>query len=216
MFIPTPKGFMSREGAFSGQFNFETISCRRELARQLRENRNNQLLEAHARVQEQREQERRRRRPKQGVTRLSNIDSIGRAQQIRSRLLAKLTEIAGSDLEPRARDALIADIKMQLDRVDQKVMAIRRRQRAIEAEKNARRETDTPEERRRRFRDMQERRIYIRRDFLYHADEGGFNPNNPFGMKFIQAPNAPVSLDMGGTSVGLDLAASMPTSEIVL
>ena len=69
---------------------------------------------------------------------------------------------------------------------------------------------------------MQERRIYIRRDFLYHADEGGFDPNNPFGigmqggMNFIQSANAPVSLDLGGASISLDMAAGMPSSEIIL
>jgi len=150
---------------------------RREISAALRDNKERMIVEAHANLERKRKEERRNTRRRTGAVSLSNTDSIQRAMQVRSRLLSKLSEAAGSDMDPRTRDALLADIQLQLDRVDQMIAAIRRRLRAIEAEKQVRRKDDTPEKRRRRWQYMQERRIYIRRDYLYHADKGGFDPN---------------------------------------
>ena len=159
--------------------DFENDSMR-EINRKLRDKKNRRIKEAHARLEEERRARRRQQRPRRvGVARLSNTDTIARAKQVRAALLAKLKEGMASDMEPRARDIFAADIKLQISRVDQTINAIRRRERAIEEERSASRRDDTPEARRRRFREMQKRSISIRRDFLYHADKGGFDPNMP-------------------------------------
>ena len=159
--------------------DFENDSMR-EINRKLRDKKNRRIKEAHARLEEERRARRRQQRPRRtGVARLSNTDTIQRAMQVRARLLAKLKEGFDSDMCPRARDVFAADIKLQISRVDQTINAIRRRERAIEEERNMSRREDTPEARRRRFREMQRRSISIRRDFLYLANEGGFDPNMP-------------------------------------
>lgn len=187
-------GVMQNETA---AVNFTTPGQeRREIARQLRENQNNMLQEAHERVQQQQGEQRRRRPRRQGSIRLSNTDSLGRAFKVRARLIAKLQEVAGGDMEDRAQGAMKMDIQMQLNRVDQQIANIRRRERAVQEERTTRRRDDTPEARRRRARDMQERRIWIRRDFLYHANNGGFDPNNPmFNKAGIQNAFSPVAFD---------------------
>ena len=159
--------------------DFENDSIR-EINRKLRDTKNRRIKEAHARLEEERRARRRQHRPRRvGVARLSNADTIQRAMQVRARLLAKLKEGFDSDMCPRAREVFAADIKLQISRVDQMINAIRRRERAIEEERNVSRRNDTPEARRRRFREMQKRSISIRRDFLYHASKGGFDPNMP-------------------------------------
>ena len=153
-------------------------ASRRDINRALRDNKNNRILEEHERLRQKRREQQRNRRPRTGVVRLSNTDSIARAMEIRSRLMAKIQEITASEMDPRARDALIAEVQRMLDRVEQQIAAIRRRKRAIE-EEQTRRRNESPEERRSREWHMKERRLYIRRDFLYHADKGGLNPNVP-------------------------------------
>ena len=176
-------------------------------ARELQEHQNNQIMEAHARVREQ-QQQRRRPRRQQGSVRLSNTDSLGRAFQIRARLLAKLKEVAGSDMDQRARGATKMDIQLQLDRVERQIAAIRRRERAVDEERTIRRRDDTPERRRRRWRDMQEQRIHIRRDFLFHANKGGFDPNNPmFNKTGIQNMLSSVAFDIDGVLGTMDMTA---------
>lgn len=191
--------------------NFTTPGqLRREISRRLEENRNNMLQEAHERIRKQQDEQRRRRpRRQQGSVRLSNRDSLGRAFQIRARLLAKLKEVAGSDMEERARGATKMDIQLQLDRVERQIASIRRRERAVEEERTIRRRDDTPERRRRRFRDMQEQRIHIRRDFLFHANKGGFDPNDPlFSKTGIQNMISPVSFDFGGKAGSIDISSA--------
>jgi hypothetical protein len=171
---------------------------RRAIDRALEKNKYTMLQEANERVK-QKQKEQRKRSPKKqtGAVRLSNTDSIGRARQVRARLLAKLQEVYGSDMDERSRGASAMDIQLQINRVDRQIIAIRRRERAIEEEKMTRRKDDTPEARRRRLRDMQEKRIYVRRDFLYHADKGGFDPNNVVP-----------SFDIGGNIGTMDIAAA--------
>ncbi|MCL2388136.1 MAG: hypothetical protein FWC89_11415 [Defluviitaleaceae bacterium] len=183
---------------------------RAEIARILEQNRNNQLKEANERIrQEQQEQRRRSRRRRQtGSVRLSNTDSVGRAQQVRGRLRAKLAEVYGSDMDPRTRQTAAADIKMQLDRVERQIGAIRRRERAMEEERTTRRSNDTPEARRRRARDMQERSINIRRDFLFHSSRGGWDPNVPtFNTSAGTNAASSVAFDIGGNVGTMDIAA---------
>ncbi|MCL2357511.1 MAG: hypothetical protein FWC70_10245 [Defluviitaleaceae bacterium] len=179
-----------------------------ELRRKLDENLNFRLKEAHNRVQEERREQQRRRpaRRRTGSVRLSNTDSVGRARRVRAQLVSKLQEVYGSDASDRNRGAMAMDIKLQIQRVDQQIAAIRRRERAMEEERTTRRENDTPEARRRRIRDMQERRINIRRDLLYPAASGGFDPNNPLGK------NTSVVCDIGGNVAAPDVAPDLSSA----
>ena len=186
---------------------------RRTIAEILRDNENAMLKEAFQRIQQQQAEQRRQRpRRRTGSVRLSNTDSIGRAMQIRSRLLAKLKEVYGSSMDERSRGATAMDIKIQLDRVERQISAIRRRERALREEKTTRRENDTPEARRRRMRDKQESRIHIRRDFLYHANRGGFDPNDPLFMKGTGSEVSSVSFDFGGKAGTLELSPGVESS----
>jgi len=55
---------------------------------------------------------------------------------------------------------------------------------------------------------MKERRIYVRRDFLYHANQGGFDPNNPIFNKNAGANHASsISFDIGGNVGTMDVTA---------
>ncbi|MCL2223766.1 MAG: hypothetical protein FWB96_02225 [Defluviitaleaceae bacterium] len=216
MIIQAPTGLTNRRDRSNGAqnataaFNFVAPGENsRDIARRLQENQNNMLKEAHNRIQEQQQEQRRQRRPRrQGSVRLSNTDSLGRAHQIRARLQAKLAEIHGSDMEERSRSATAMDIKLKIDRVDRQIAAIRRRERAIQEEKTTRRD-DSKDARRRRARDMQERRIYVRRDFLYHANNGGFDPNNPlFNKTAFQNAASSIAFDIGGNTGTMDIAAT--------
>jgi hypothetical protein len=162
----------------AGKNSSSPAKTRREIKKSLNENLKTQLTEAHEKIREQQRKQRQQPKRRTGVTRLSNTDSMRRAGQIRAQLVAKLTEVYGSDMDSRSREVSAVDIKMQINKVDQQINAIRRRERAMEEEKTTRRKDDTPEARRRRLRDMQENRIYIRRDYLFHADDGGYDPSN--------------------------------------
>ena len=160
-----------------------------------------QLFEAHNNAHRQAQQQR-RPRPRTGTVRLSNTDSIRTALAMRRRVLAKLSEVAAAtDVEPRIRDTMMATVKLNLDKIDRKISAIRRRERAVEEERQARR-GENENQRRRRRAEMQQQSIRIRRDFLYHANDGGFNPNNPLGMFTPPAPlfdtGAALTFDAGG------------------
>ena len=200
--------------------DFENDS-QREINRKLRDMKNRRIQEAHARLEEERRARSRQQSPRRtGVERLSSTDTVARAMQVRARLLAKLKEGVGSDMEPRARDVFVANIKLQISRVDQTINAIRRRERAEQEERDMSRRIDTPEERRRRFRDMQRRSIAIRRDFLYHANEGGFDPNMP---QILQNPRnelpAAVALSLGENQDQAELGEGVqvePSLDLVL
>ncbi|MCL2047996.1 MAG: hypothetical protein FWG87_04645 [Defluviitaleaceae bacterium] len=148
--------------------------------KKFQESQTESLLQRLIAAREKIREEQRKQRPakkKTGVTRLSNTDSLRKAHQVRAQLVAKLGEVYTSNLDERTRDIGTMDIKLQINKVDQQIMAIRRRERAIEEEKTTRRSDDTPSKRRRRFYDMEEKRVYIRRDYLFHADDGGYDPN---------------------------------------
>lgn len=173
------------------------------------------LKEAHNRAQQQAQARRRSAQPRTGSVRLSNTDSLRTAMAMRRRVLAKLAEVAAAiDVEPRTRDAMVATVKMQLDRIDRQIANIRRRERAIEEERRARRD-ECPNRRRRRRADMKERSIFIRRDFLYPADRGGFDPRNPAG--FPKMPIPAVAFDISGTTgIAMDSPAPAPSMELTL
>lgn len=172
-----------------------------------------QLAEAHNRASERNQQNRRRRRPPvRGSVRLSNTDSIGRANRIRQRLQSKLREVMSSSLDENVRKALARTVQMQLDRVEITIRQIRRRKRAQEEEKRERRAEESKEEerrvqrqreerRRRRQSDLRERSVRIRRDFLYSANQGGFDPyNNNITRAMTGGTGPAVTFNIGGQS----------------
>ena len=183
---------------------------KRDISRRLQENQNSMIQEAHERVAQQQREQRKKKKPRrEGSVRLSNTDSLARAQQIRSRLLAKLMEVNGSDMDTRAKGASSLDIKLKIDRVDQQIAAIKRRERAVLEEKTTRKSNDTPEARRKRAHDMRERRIYVRSDYLYHANNGGFDPNNPlFNKTALQNTMSSVAFDIAGNAGTMEIAAN--------
>jgi len=185
------------------------INWTKQAAQAKRERTNNMLMEAHNRASAAARERNRAPRRRTGVVGLSNTDTLRRAMEIRRRLMAKLQEVGGSDAEGRTRDTMLATVKMQLARVDQQIAAIRRRERAVEEERQARRD-ECPCVRRRRRHDLRPQSINIRRDFLYSAEQGGFNPNNPLGFNGVG--EAAVAMDMGGQAAllgdnGMDAAA---------
>ena len=180
--------------------NFSTDS-RRDIARTLQGVKNDRIFEAHERVRQQRQEQdrnRTRNRRRTGAVRLSNADTVARAQKIRGQLQGKLSEVMSSDMDDRAKKALALEIQTQIDRVDQQIAAMRRREQAMREEQQRRRTEETAQERRRRNHDMQERSIFIREDFLFPANRGGLNPAD-----FTQpsTSSAPVSFNISG-SVG--------------
>ena len=184
-----------------------------------------QLAEAHNRANERAQANRRRRRPPvKGSVRLSNTDSLGRANRIRQRLRSKLGEVMSSSVDDDVRKALARNVQLQLDRVEVKIRQIRRRERAQEEEKRERRANQKREEdrraerlreerRRRRQSDIRQRSTRIRRDFLYSARDGGFDPYNngiTVSITGVGSAHAPaVAFDVGGQSgVVMDTAAA--------
>ena len=168
------------------------------------------LTEAHNRANENQQNNRRRRRqPARGSVRLSNTDSLSRANRVRNRLRAKMSEVMSSDLGPNERKALARSVQTQIDRVDRTIRQIRRRERAEQEEKRERTSAETRQEnrrveqqreeiRRRRRNDMRPRSIRIHQGFLYPANQGGFDPQRMFG---------PEANDFGaGASVSFDVA----------
>ncbi|MCL2189726.1 MAG: hypothetical protein FWC16_12250 [Defluviitaleaceae bacterium] len=183
-----------------------------------------QLFEAHNKAQQAQQNQRRNNKPRVGTVRLSNTDTLRTALAMRRRVMAKLAEVAAvTDVEPRTRDAMLATVKMQIDKIDRQITAIRRRERAVEEERRARRD-ECRQERRRRQRDMQENSVRIRRDMLYPAGEGGFNPHHPLGLPSSPAPmpniaglGAAVSFDVGGVAGTMgDASGGAPAMDVVL
>jgi len=185
------------KGGGRHSINFAEDS-RRDIAGTLRGVKNDRIFEAHERLRQQRqEQERNRPRRRRGSVRLSNADTVARAQKIRGQLQGKLSEVMSSDMDDRSKKALAIEIQTQIDRVDQQIAAMRRREQAKREEKQRRRTDETAQERRRRNHDIQERSIFIREDFLFPANRGGFNPAD-FVLSSTST-TAPVSFSISGS-----------------
>jgi hypothetical protein len=154
------------------------------------------LFEAHKKAQEAAKKRRRSGSKKIGSVGLSNADSVGRAVRIRARLYAKLDEIFASDLDLKVKMSLAKDVMVQINRVEQKITDIQRRERAIKEEALAKSKDEPEHVKRRRRYDMQKRGIAIRRDYLYHANDGGFDPMS-FCVNAMKAAAA-VAFDIAG------------------
>ncbi|MCL2398127.1 MAG: hypothetical protein FWC91_00100 [Defluviitaleaceae bacterium] len=186
------------------------------------------LKDAHNRANENHQNNRRRRRqPQRGSIRLSNTDSLSRANQVRSRLRAKMSEVMSSSLGTSERKALARSVQMQIDRVDKTIRQIRRRERAEREEKrervsqqmqqeSRRVEQQREEIRRRRRNDMRPRSIRIQQGFLYSANNGGFDPNKMFGPGANNS-GAAVSFDVAGRrGFVMDTAGTPPATPTTL
>jgi hypothetical protein len=165
------------------------------LERVKQENRNN-LFEAHKKAQEAAAVKRRRSGKRIGSVGLSNTDSVSRAVRIKSRLYAKLDEIFASDLEPAAKLTLAKDVIMKINKVEQKIIAIKRREKALQEEKIAKRD-ESEQAKRRRRRDMIKKSISIDKGYLFSAQDGGMDPM-AFGMPAFGDPS--VSFEISGVS----------------
>ena len=181
-----------------------------------RDDKTRQLAEAHNRAHENSMRNRQRRtRRRQGTVRLSNTDSLSRARRIRQQLVNKISEVMSSNMEQESRMAAARAIQTQLDRVEMKIVQIRRRERAVQEEKRDRNTQERQQEerriqrqreeaRRRRRSDMRPRSIRISRGFLYHERDGGFSPSTVAGHGLFSSAAA-VSFDVGGkTGVVMD------------
>jgi hypothetical protein len=184
------------------------------------------LTAAHNRANENNQNRRRRRPPTRGAVRLSNTDSLSRANRVRNRLRAKMSEVMSSSLDANERKTVARSVQMQIDRVDRTIRQIRRRERAEQEEKRERSSQETRQEsrrveqqreeaRRRRRNDMRPRSISIHRGFLYSANQGGFDPQRMFGpdangVSGLEA-NASVSFNVAGQQ-GFVIATGPPPS----
>jgi hypothetical protein len=176
------------------------------------------LVDAHNdALKKTREQNTLGRRPRIGTERLSNTDTIRQANAVRRRLLAKLQEVTAANVDRRTRDGMMVEVKMQLDRVDRQIIAIKRRQNAITEEKKAKKD-ECPRERRRRRSHIKEKSVAIRQGLLYSAQEGGFDPNHPSGFPRHASPDAAVSFAFNDGNAGtvLDAPVSDISMEIIL
>jgi hypothetical protein len=162
------------------------------------------MFEAHNKAQEAARKRRRKSASKKiGAVSLSNADTVNRAMRVRSRLYAKMDEIFASDLEPKMKMSLAKDVMIKINKVEDKIASIRRRERAI-LEEQSRKKNESEATKRRRQHDMKKRSISIRKDYLFSAENGGFDPND-FNLK-MPSGGACVSFQISGMEGGGEVA----------
>ena len=184
----------------------------REFLVKMKESNERAMIEAFKRAEQKAKENRKQSRRKVGVVSLSNTDTIQRCVQIRARLYAKIGEIAGSDLDIKQKMALTRDVMTQIDKVEIKISEIRRRERAVKEEKTAKK-TEAEHVKRKRWYDTQKRTAHIRKDYLFPAEKGGFDP---YGF----SPDIPitpaVSFDISGLAAGELSDVSAETAEAMV
>jgi len=147
---------------------------------------------------------------KTGMVRISNTDTVERCVRIKSRLAAKLMEIYASDLDDKMKSALARNVLLEMSKVEQKISDIRRRERAAQEEKENRKDESEHVKRRRRH-DLEKRSVVIRRDYLYSAEKGGFDPNDlMFGSAQADFPAA--SFDISGVTGEVSVSQEAATA----
>jgi hypothetical protein len=149
---------------------------------------------------------------KLGSVSLSNMDTVNRCSAIKARLNAKLGEIYKSDLPQAQKMTLARDVMFQMDKVEQKISEIRRREVAVREEKSAKK-NEPSHLKRRRKRDMEKKTTSIKRGYLYSAEEGGYDPNNMLNGGSVNGfheitPGVTVDIS-GGAVTGSDIAAAV-------
>jgi hypothetical protein len=165
--------------------------------KKMKDDYNGKLMEAHRKEREKARKNIKASR-KIGSVAISNTDSVERCIKVKARLNAKLGEIFASDLDDKQKMALARGIMLELNKVDGKIADIRRREKAVRETQQTKRKNETESERRRRKYDMEKRTITIRKDFLFHANQGGYDPNNAaFGGIQLDFPAA-VAFDISG------------------
>jgi hypothetical protein len=175
--------------------------------RRVKEDSSKALVEAFKRVREKNKAEKKKSPKKMGSVSLSNTDTVSMCMKLKARLNAKLSEIFSSDLDPKMKNALARDVMVQMDKVEQKISEIRRREKAVAEEKRARK-NEQEHVKRQRQRDMAKKTTYIRRDYLYSAEEGGMDPASY--MPGAAGSEAAVSYDISGmTGTVTDAAAAI-------
>jgi hypothetical protein len=183
---------------------FEAVS---DFLSSLRQHNERHFTEAFRRAGEQtKENNQRRTTRKHGVVGLSNADTIQKANQVKARLNAKLGEIMASELEPKEKMGFARMVMLELNKVEQKIADIKRREAALQQER-MRPKKETEAERARRRYDMKERRVGIRRDLLYSATEGGFDPadwlpgGNPAYQVSVRVDMPNMTMELSDVSV---------------
>jgi hypothetical protein len=136
-----------------------------------------------------------------------------------------MAEILRSDVPQNQRLAMSRTVQLQLDNVERTISQIRRRERAEKEERRARRNPDKRREtareieaRRRRRADMRERSIRVRRDLLYPARRGGFDPqqaNQGMNMHPAAASASGVAFDIAGQSGEINHVADTAPAPVV-
>ena len=178
---------------------------------QMKMDNSKRLPEAFARAKENTRKNNQKSTKKIGSVTLSNTDSIGACHRLKNRLNAKLSEIYGSDLDVGLKRSLAQNVVMALANVEQKILEIRRRERAVQEEKTAKK-NEKPHEKRRRQRDMEKRTVRIRQDLLYSAKDGGLDPDNllNIGSAAFSDPAVSVSVEATGFTAEIgDLLAGV-------
>jgi hypothetical protein len=178
----------------------------------VKEDSNKFMVEAFKKAQEKSKENRKKSQKKTGTVSLSNADSVSGAMRIRSRLYAKLDEIFASDINQKAKMTMAKDVLLQITKVEQKIVEIKRREKAIQEER-MNKKNDTELDKRKRKYDMQKRSIGIRKDYLYSAAEGGFDPTNNFMTNFSSG-EAAVSFDISGMSGEMVAMAAEASVEV--
>jgi hypothetical protein len=168
------------------------------------------LFEAHKKAQEAAKKNRKPSDKKFGTVSLSNTDTVSRAMRMRTRLYAKLAEIMASDLDNKMKKALASDVMMQLNKVEQKIIEIQRREKAKQEERVAKK-NESEHVKRRRRNDLRLREAYIKKEYLYHADDGGMDP-----MSYSQAAlsGSAVSFNFSGISGEVPMASVEGSVEV--
>ena len=174
----------------------------------MRNETNNLFIETQMKAREKARARNKSITKKGGTVSVSNTDSVQSCERIKTKLNAKLSEIFISDLEDGIKMALARSILMEIAKVDQKIAEIRRRERAVREERVARKDEKEHEKAKRRH-DMKKRTVTVRKDLLYHASEGGLDPDSMLcGMPDGAAFSPVVAVDISGAdAVSLDAAA---------
>lgn len=146
--------------------------------------------------QEAAEKQKKKSSKKFGAVSLSNTDSVQRCQAVKAKLKAKLAEIFSSDIDAKIKGALAREVSMAIDRVDQKISEIKRREVALWEEKAAKKNESEHTKRKRRD-DLRKRYTTVKKEFLYSAGEGGLDPAEYGGGAGAAAS---VAFDIGGVS----------------
>lgn len=116
---------------------------------------------------------------KEGQALFGGNDSIEKLQKVKMRLSSKISEIFSSDMNDKMKEALIADINMQMAKVDRLISQIKAKQmeKATQGQDNKKSKKKNDSKKK---TDL----IYIKREYLYSKDKGGLDPSNcMFGAK---------------------------------